>query len=75
MYVVVWRPLLSNISVLIEPMMSNSRYRYYKKLAFLTAEARNALLPTILQVAEVEEMYVCPRLLEKTVALKLLCFD
>jgi hypothetical protein len=57
-------------------MMSINRYRYYQKLAFLTAEARSALLPTILQVAEVEEMYVCRRLLrEEAVALKHLCFD
>jgi hypothetical protein len=43
-------------------------------MVFLTAEARSALLSTILQVAEVEEMYVCRRL-EKAVALKHLCFD
>jgi hypothetical protein len=41
----------------------------------VVVEARSALLPTILQVAEVEEMHVC-RLLEKeAVALKHLCFD
>ncbi len=37
-------------------------------------EARSALLSTILQVAEVEEMHFCRRL-EETVALKHLCFD
>jgi hypothetical protein len=76
--VVCWRrPLLSNISVLIDPMTRNNRfrYRYYKKMAFLTAEARSALLSVILQVAEVEEMHFCRRMLEEAVALKHLCFD
>jgi hypothetical protein len=70
------RPLLSNISVLIDPMMSSNRYGTgIIKNGFLTAEERSALLPTILQVAEVEKMHVCRRLLEETVALKHLCFD
>jgi hypothetical protein len=43
-------------------------------MVFLTAEARSALLPAILLVAEVEEMHFCRRL-EKAVALKHLCFD
>jgi hypothetical protein len=55
-------------------MTSNNKYRYYKN-GFLTAEARSALLSMILQVAEVEKMHVCRRLLEKAVALKHLCFD
>ncbi len=38
------------------------------QIAVVVIEARSALLPTILQVAEVEEMHVCRRL-------ELLCFD
>jgi hypothetical protein len=41
----------------------------------VVVEARSALLPTILQVAEVEEMHFCRRLLKEAVALKHLCFD
>jgi hypothetical protein len=42
----------------------------------VVVEARSALLPTILQVAEVEEMHFCRgRLMKEAVALQHLCFD